>query len=181
MAKSIILTACLFCLAALCSGNSRPDVIRARVQQVYTSQLGVVERTNHNDGKEVCKYLAYVGRTQGDAWCAAFVSWVFHTAGFQTMKSGRAANWYDHKGLIYQYGMQNPKQQPQAGDLVLYYDYRQGRICHIGFFDKYGDKYCETVEGNIHGPNGKQGVHRIKRYWKSFYAIIDKIDESHDN
>lgn len=112
MAKSGFFIACLLWLAALCSGYRRADVTRARVRQVYTSQIGVVEKTNHNDGQEVCKYLSYVGRRQGDAWCAAFVSWVFHTAGFETIKSGRAASWYDKKGLIYRYGWERPLQQP---------------------------------------------------------------------
>lgn len=96
-------------------------------------------------------------------------------AGIKSLRTAWAAAWYAEKKLVYKQGWPAPKSEPQPGDLVLYYSKAKGRISHVGFFDKYGDKYCETVEANT-GVAGVQGVHRLKRYLKSFYAIVNRID-----
>jgi hypothetical protein len=180
MAKSIIVTAVVLC-SVLLFGAFVPNDIKAgapgriRVRQVYLSQVGVRERTGHNDGVQVEKYLGYCHLPKGSEWCSAFVSWCFGQAQIKTLRTGYSPAWYDKRRVIYRHGWAAPTQTPQPGDLVLYFINYKGRIGHVGFFDKYGEKYCETVEGNT-TLGGLQGVHRIKRYWNSFYAIVDRID-----
>ena len=177
MGKNTCIALCLFWLlspiSAYCNNALSPE--RQRLKEVYTSQIGILEKTNHNDGKDVHKYLAFCGLKEGNEWCSAFVSWCFDKAGIHTRKTAWAASWYDNRHTIYKHGWQKPKQTPQAGDLVLYYIHSKHRIGHVGFFDSYGTKYCITVEGNTN-VGGHHGVHRIKRYWNSFYAIVDRID-----
>jgi hypothetical protein len=174
MAKNLLSVGLLFWLAALLSGFSKND-LRQNVQRVYTSQVGIKERTGNNDGKEVKKYLASCKLPEGYEWCSAFVSWVYDSAGVNTLHTAWAPAWYNEKNLVFKHGWANPKAMPKAGDLVLYYNPYQNRIGHVGFFDTYGTKYCETVEGNT-GLGNDQGVHRIKRYWNSFFAIVNRID-----
>lgn len=40
------------------------------------SYVGITELTNKNDGPEVETFLKYVGRVKGNAWCAAYASYV---------------------------------------------------------------------------------------------------------
>ncbi|MGB4400606.1 MAG: hypothetical protein WBJ10_14635 [Daejeonella sp.] len=60
---------------------------RIRVQQIYTSQIGIREKYP-NSGPDVQKYLNYVGLSKGNPWCAAFVCWVFGQAGVENPRSG---------------------------------------------------------------------------------------------
>ena len=54
------------------------DSLRA----IYSSYVGVRELTHHNDGPEVERFLAHVGLKKGAPWCAAFVSYCLHKAGY---------------------------------------------------------------------------------------------------
>jgi hypothetical protein len=180
MGKSAVITGVILCAGLLFSAfvtdHLNPHQIeRSRLREVYLSQVGVRERTGHNDGVQVEKYLKFCNLPKGSEWCSAFVSWCFDQANIKTLHTGYSPAWYDKHRLIYKHGWDAPTQQPQHGDLVLYYVNYKGRIGHVGFFDKYGEKYCNTVEGNTN-IGGLQGVHRIKRYWNSFYAIVDRID-----
>lgn len=47
---------------------------------IARGELGVVEVGGNNHGPRVEEYQRYVGLHPGDAWCAAFVYWVFEQA-----------------------------------------------------------------------------------------------------
>ena len=174
MAKNYFRAGILLSVYILLSAFSTGH-LREKVQRIYTSQIRVKERTGHNDGASVKKYLGVCHLCEGYQWCSAFVSWVYDSAGVKTQHTAWAPAWYNERRVIYKQGWKHPKVIPQPGDLVLYYNPYQKRISHVGFFDKYGTQYCETVEGNT-GVGNDQGVHRIKRYLSSFFAIINRID-----
>ena len=56
---------------------------RSVLQEIYTAEIGVREKTGKNDGPRVEEYLAVTNLGKGYAWCASFVSWVFAEAGFE--------------------------------------------------------------------------------------------------
>ena len=173
MAKNLLSVIILLWLSFPAGADSASD-LRHHVREIYTHEIGVREKTNHNDG-EPAKYLAYCGQKEGQEWCSAFVSWVFGQAGLTQFRTAWSPAWYDARKLVYPARAgKKPKHEPQAGDLVLYYIPWKHRIGHVGFFDKSGQPFCETVEGNTN-VGGIGGVHRLKRYWKSFYAIVDEI------
>lgn len=58
-------------------------ILRFRAVEVARTQLFVREKTGHNDGKDVLKYLATVGLKEGFAWCMAFVYWSYSEAARQ--------------------------------------------------------------------------------------------------
>lgn len=58
-------------------------ILRSRAVEIARTQLFVREKTGHNDGKDVLKFLKTVGLTEGFAWCMAFVYWSFAEASRQ--------------------------------------------------------------------------------------------------
>jgi hypothetical protein len=57
--------------------------LRSKAVEIARTQLFVREKTGHNDGKEVLKFLQTVGLKEGFAWCMAFVYWSFLSAAEQ--------------------------------------------------------------------------------------------------
>ena len=74
-----------------------------KVQQIYTSQIGVRESPS-NAGLEVEKYLRYVNLPKGNPWCAAFVCWVFGRAGIENPRSGWSQDLFSASKLIWERG-----------------------------------------------------------------------------
>ena len=88
---------------------------------------------------------------QAQAWCAAFISWVFMKAfGLDTAKK-LLKHWpYVYcptlGSLFTKYA------NPQVGDIVIFY--RGGTFAHTGIVTKVsGDKFW-TIEGNTSGASG---------------------------
>ena len=76
MAKNKIkLFSILFAVAFACSAFANP--VRDAVEQIYTAEIGVREKTGKNDGERIEMYLKSTGLGKGYAWCAAFVTWTF--------------------------------------------------------------------------------------------------------
>jgi len=143
-----------------------------KVQQVYTSQIGVRELTGHNDGIMVEKYLSSVGLDKGYPWCAAFVKWCFVQAGVKTEINGMASSvnnpdrWVYHKGKFIS--------EPRPGDAFTLYFNSLGRIGHTGFYDgRQNASIYKTVEGNTNNAGSREGdgVYRKYRSFKATYSI----------
>lgn len=49
-------------------------------EQIMLRQLGVTEKTNRNDGKEIKKYLDLFGFKEGTSYCAAGLYWCYYQA-----------------------------------------------------------------------------------------------------
>jgi hypothetical protein len=75
---------------------------RNEVRRIYTSELGVREKTGHNDGPRVEQYLRAAGLKKGAPWCAAFVCWVFDRAGIANPHSGWAPDLFPKSKQIWQ-------------------------------------------------------------------------------
>ena len=173
-------------------GLTKPDkstfnpLVR-KVQQIYTSQIGVRESPS-NAGPEVEKYLRYVKLHKGNPWCAAFVCWVFGRAGIENPRSGRSPDLFSASKLIWERGSsikyQESRYQPnasfanqsrlasgklptgQAGrqlltpataDIFGIYFQEKKRIAHVGFIDQWDGKWLITVEGNTNLSGSREG------------------------
>ena len=86
---------------------------RLRVQQIYTSQIGVREK-GVNSGPDVEKYLRYVHLTKGNPWCAAFVCWVFGQAGVANPRSGWSPDLFGEGRGIWSRREQGTKSKDQG-------------------------------------------------------------------
>ncbi|WP_109301013.1 CHAP domain-containing protein [Aquimarina sp. AU474] len=142
------------------------------VKETYDDEIGVREATGNNDGKDVEKYLKSVDLGKGNAWCAAFVHWVFEQCGVENSINAWSPTAENKKNFVW-----NKKQwykKPKSGDVFCLYYSSKRRIGHTGFFDlMINSKIYQTVEGNTDATGGSEGdgVYRRKRSINSTYSI----------
>ena len=164
----------LVCISAF----SQSD-LRDKLQQSYTSQIGIREASGQNDGFDVEKYLASTGLGKGYAWCAAFVNWNFKQIGVQTVKSPAwSPSWFPEDKIIYQPSTHTLNAFPQSGDVFGIYFNSKGRIAHVGFVDQWpGGQFAITVEGNTNDAGSREGdgVYRKKRIKRQIHSVSSFI------
>lgn len=140
---------------------------------VYSSQIGIREKTGNNDGKAVEGYLKSVGLGKGNPWCAAFVYWSLSAAGVENIpRSGYSPSWFPKKKVIYSSDIKKPP--PLAGDVFGIWFSGKGRIAHVGFIDSWtSGTYCITVEGNTNEAGSREGdgVYRKRRLKSQIYKV----------
>ena len=155
---------------------------RDRVLTVAKSQIGVTEKTGHNDGARIDAYLSTTGlEGTGSPYCGAFVRWVYNVAGLSDIgpKGGlaaRAASWVSSPTWARAGGGRTPLPGDPWG---LYWG---GRIRHTGLTEVWGTKTVRTIEANTSpsAESGDQangdGVWRKYRLINQIYAVRNWID-----
>jgi len=129
--------------------------LRQRMLSIAQNEVGLTERTNHNDG-DILKYPKFFGRGS-EAYCADFVSWVSTQAG----KPMNQAYVPTVKNDLVNSGHWKGKTNPQPGDLVLFDWDHDGVADHIGLVKSVNPNgTINTIEGNTSDPDhsGKEGV-----------------------
>lgn len=152
-------------LILLCNYRSVPCFGVTPVSEVYNTQIGVREKTGHNDGKDVEKYLKTVGLGKGYSWCAAFVKWCLLEAGYIQANAinGMALTCHRKGHIVYEKG--KVIREIQQGDVGTLYYPNLGRIGHTFFYDKkVNEKIYRTVEGNTNAQNSREGDGVYVRY-----------------
>jgi hypothetical protein len=151
-----------------CTTGEQP-VTTNSLQETYTSQIGIREATDNNDGIEVEQYLASCKLKKGFSWCAAFVNWCFNKSGINTgIKSPACSpSWFaDSSKVVYRKEWTKMDYKSKPGHVFGLYFPSKKRIAHVGFIDYEDKNNFYTVEGNI-----KNGVYRNIRPKKSIYII----------
>lgn len=153
---------------------------REAVVNTAASQLHVREATGRNDGCEVEAYLKAVGRSKGDAWCAAFVSWCYQQHGIKVPKSGWSPSWFPTANVIYTRGREG-SEKPAPADVFGIWFANLGRVAHVGLIESWGDTYVITLEGNTSSANEGQktregdGVYRKRRLKRQIFTVSSWI------
>ena len=154
------------------TGNQLTDLI-----QVAVSQLGYHESDSKTDlsgtgtGTGNCTEYGSYTKTNGEPWCASFVSWCFREAGIPTSIMPTSAGVGTLRRSVYNNGATwhsvNSGYKPKTGDLVLYesmggnYTYYQyasrdangvpSSSSHVGIvvsdFNESTQTYC-VIDGN---------------------------------
>lgn len=159
--------------------NSTPVNAQARAQvtRIYNSEIGVREKTGHNDGARVETYLRYCGLGKGNPWCASFVCWSYGQANVKNPKSGYCPDLFAAKYVIYRRTAKHSMSKPQPGDVWGLYFPEKKRVAHVGFVDDWQDKYVITVEGNTNEAGSREGdgVYRKRRLINSIYTVARYI------
>lgn len=127
--------------------------------QIAQTYIGTKEATGHNDGEPVETFLRSVGRSKGDAWCAAFVSYVLTIANAKqpSIRSGLAREFKRGKNMVKAIDVLRGVKKINKGFLV---GWEKGETIsgHIGFvFTDWNKQYGTTIEGNTSsGEKGSQ-------------------------
>lgn len=154
--------------------NSRDKLIK-----IYTSYVGVREKTGKNDGPEVELFLSSVGLSKGYAWCAAYVHYCMTQAGIKNRITAWSPTAENKKNILYKNG--EILKPLQRGDVFTLYYVRLKRIGHTGFYDgMLNEDMIITVEGNtnIKGSNEGDGVYKYFRPLKSIHSISNHINDN---
>lgn len=158
---------------------SQCEDTRVCIKQSYDSQVGIRELTGHNDGRDVKKYLASCGLSEGPPWCAAFVNWNLQQCGVSLHLDAPAyvPSYFIKSFLIYQRGTSINKRQPLFGDLIGIWFESKGRLAHIGFFDKKDGDFYITVEGNTNEEGSREGdgVYKKRRLIRQIHSISSPL------
>ncbi|GAA0596398.1 hypothetical protein GCM10010394_27450 [Streptomyces crystallinus] len=129
-------------------------------------QVGVHEGRENGHWNNVQRYSREVPGlewSQGQAWCATFVSWVAMRAGAaglfpRTASCATAVAWFRQRGRFSEY--------PAVGAQVFY---GPGGSEHTGVVERYDDTTIHTIEGNtnVNGSAEGDGVYRRVRERRS--------------
>jgi hypothetical protein len=157
----------LVLLCALTVQRSR--VADCNLLNIAAKQVGVTEKTGHNDGVMVEQYLAYVRLKKGEPWCAAFISWVFGQAGYDKPRSGWSPDLLPSARRI---------PSPIPGAVLGIYFPQLKRIAHVGLVISSRHDWVESIEGNtnVNGSREGDGVYRKLRHKRFIYGYADWMD-----
>lgn len=151
----------------------------AGVLDVAKSQLGVSESPAYSNKTPYTRWYGLTG-----PWCAMFVSWCLHTAGFPiaiTTKKGYAycpdgVNYFKRNGA-----WADKSVQPKPG-WVVFFDFPGdgvNRPSHTGLVEgRLADGRISCIEGNTNGAGSRTGGN-VMRHYRSIsggiigYGIID--------
>jgi hypothetical protein len=182
MAKNLNLTFCLL-LAFICTCFAQPsntgNTNRAKVVSTYNSQIGVREKTGHNDGVRVEAYLKYVGLTKGQPWCASFVCRCMGQSGVKNPRAGGCSYLMGRGKIVYISGKVKNGRIPQQADVFFIWFADKKRVAHTGYVDKWSSSWVTTVEGNTNKAGSREGdgVYRKIRLSRQIYAVANYIDK----
>lgn len=178
MAKSTHLFRFLSIFCFILHSSFNGDTLRNEVKHAYDAEVGVREKTGHNDGDRVETYLRYCSLAKGNPWCASFVCWIYGQSHINNPRSGYCPDLFTPKRIIYKRTNKINK-QPIRGDVWGLYFPDKGRVAHAGFVDDWQSKYVVTVEGNTNDVGSREGdgVYRKRRPIKSIFIVANYIDK----
>ena len=169
-----------FLLAFLCiaapgerdvSGRDLLIAPKQPLLEIARAELGTRELSGKNDGPRILTYQAAAGLKSGDAWCAAFVSWVFLKAGYPKPRTGWSPALFPAVRI---------KKTAAPGMLFGIYFPALKRIAHCGFVESLRGDWVITIEGNTNlaGAREGDGVYRKWRPHKSIYRFAEWRDRN---
>jgi hypothetical protein len=143
---------------------------RLALIKLAQNELGVREKTGHNDGTRVEAYQKSVGLHAGDPYCAAFISYLFLMEGYTAPKSGWCPDLFPASRLT---------KSILPGNVIGIYFIDKKRIAHVGLIEKVEDQWCISIEANtnIAGSREGDGVYRKRRHFRTIYRMADWLSE----
>lgn len=150
----------------------------SKIIEIAQSEIGTKEQPANSNKTKYGEWFGF----NGVAWCAIFVSWVYHHAGFPLGNIGWLKGFagcltgvahFKKQGEIIQ------AHEAQAGDIVFFDWNNDGRHDHVGIFvRKINDTYFETIEGNTsltNQSNGGEVMLRKRKYSSGIIFVHPKI------
>ena len=132
-----------------------------QLYKVPVSKIGIekfVEVAKHelawnyqeDNSNNITPYGQWYG-SNGNPWCAMFVSWCAYQAGIIDSIVPRyawcpaGASWYKSRGL---YRRPASGYVPKIGDVIFFYNAEKGRVAHTGIVIGGSRSIVSTIEGN---------------------------------
>lgn len=147
---------------------------RTKIIETAHAQLGVTENPPNSNKTIYGKWYGF----DGYAWCAMFVSWVYHHAGHPLGHIDDAKGYRDCNSAYWKWRASKEfTENPEPGDIVLFDWEGDGRCNHTGIFHEWADgakKTFWTYEGNTAVGNDSNGgvVMRRKRFLSTVKAFV---------
>lgn len=143
-------------------------ICRQRLVHIAQKEVGVREKTGENDGNRIEEYLAAVKLKRGNAYCAAFLSWVYMQEGFAKPRSGWSPDLVPRSRLT--------NDALPANIFGIYYPELR-RIAHVGMIESVQHSWAVTLEANtnVAGSREGEGVYRKRRHLKTIPRMADWI------
>ena len=143
-----------------------------KIIQIAKTEIGVCEEPPNSN---LNKYGLWFG-WNGVAWCAEFVSWVYHMAGFPLGNIGFTKGFAGCQSA-YSHFLKTKEitTSPQMGDIVLFDWNGDHRYDHVGLFVKWADEakgIFETIEGNTSLTNDSNGGSVMSRTRNKKVAVF---------
>jgi len=126
-----------------------------KIIEIARKEIGYKEFPSNSN---LTKYGEWFG-FDGVAWCAMFVSWCYHVAGFPLGKIGFLRGFAGcQSGYDYWKKRGEITTKPQPADIVLFDWNKDLRYDHTGIFVRdLGNGLFESIEGNTSGTNQSNG------------------------
>ena len=157
---------------AILFGEQTVPVIEENANQLLTealniaiSQVGVMEEPpGSNRGKKVEEYLASVGLSGGQFWCAAFLYWCFQKASEKLGKKNPVLK----TGHCMTHWRDSPGKKINAADAVnkpalikpghIFIINTGGSHGHTGMIERVEGGFIHTIEGNTNPAGSSNGI-----------------------
>jgi hypothetical protein len=151
--------------------RSQQDTQRNNLVRNARREVGIREKTGRNDGSRVEEYLRYVGLKKGQPWCAAYVSFIYATSGFNKPRSGWSPDLFPSSRLA---------RSALPGNVLGIYFKKYGRIAHVGIILQVEGDWILSCEGNTNSDGSREGdgVYLKRRHRRTIYQIADWIAEN---
>jgi len=133
---------------------------------IARSQIGVRELTGNNDGERVEAYLKVTNLPKGNPWCAAFVSWVYFSAGCKQPRTAWSPALFP---LVRQ------TRSPLPADVLGIYSLKFKRIAHCGLVERRQNNWIISIEGNTNADGSREGD-GVYRKWRHIRTIAKFAD-----
>ncbi len=147
---------------------------REKIIEIANSQLGVGETPPGSNKNIYGKWYGF----DGYAWCAMFVSWVYHNAGHPLGHIDDDKGYRDCNSAFWKWrASKEITTEPEPGDIVLFDWEGDGKCNHTGIFHEWADDNKRTFwsyEGNTSNSDNSNGglVMRRKRYLTVVKAFV---------
>lgn len=125
-----------------------------KIIEIAEKEIGYVEEKGNDT-----KFGKWFGFNKVP-WCAIFVSWCYHFAGFPLRRMGWTRGFAGCENAVALFRQRNEvTQSPQAGDIVFFDWNNDQRYDHVGIFVKWVvvGRTFETIEGNTSPRNQSNG------------------------
>jgi len=162
------------------TNNQVESEARKCLVKTARTQLFVREKTGHNDGAEILKYLKPLGFKEGTPYCGAFLNWVFIQCGVKhhVIAPAAAYHWMKEPSRrLWNMGRPVAKTAPQQGDVAVF-NWRKRYHCElvIEWVDDEDEEDFMTIGANtsaIKGDGSGEGVHRKIR--PKDIAVVSRV------